>query len=286
MEAFLELNLAAVSKIIDNALDEDIGERDITSELVVPEQTIAAMAFVNREEVIACGVEVVPMVFKKLNRDVKYIINVEDGETVPPMTDMIIVEGNARSLLTAERTALNVFQRMCSVATLTRNYVKAVEGTKAIILDTRKTMPGLREIDKYACFTGGAWNHRFKLDDGLLIKDNHIETVASLKEAVRRAKAGVTDGMRVEVECETLEQVYEALEAKADVIMLDNMSPDMVRKAVNLVNDKVPTEASGGINLENVRAYAETGVDFISIGRLTHSVMCVDIGMDFRVGYI
>ena len=190
------------------------------------------------------------------------------------------VNGSARSILAAERVALNLLQRMCGIATETAKYVEAVKETHCKILDTRKTMPGLRALDKYAVLCGGGQNHRMRLDDAVLIKDNHIAIVGSLREAVLAAKAGVPTTMQIEVECDTLEQVSEALEAGAQMLLLDNMSLDDLREAVTLAKGKARCEASGGVTLKTVTAIAETGVDYISVGALTHSVRAADIGLD------
>jgi nicotinate-nucleotide pyrophosphorylase (carboxylating) len=190
------------------------------------------------------------------------------------------VEGLARGLLAVERTALNFLQHLSGVATLTAQYVERIAGTRAVLIDTRKTTPGLRALEKHAAHLGGARNHRLRLDDGVLIKDNHISVCGSIASAVRRARAGVPVLTRIEVECDTLQQVNEALEAGADMILLDNMSLEDLRRAVALSGGRVPLEASGGVRLENIRAIAETGVDFISVGRITQSAPAVDIGLD------
>lgn len=190
------------------------------------------------------------------------------------------LRGNARAMLTAERSALNTLQHLSGIATLTRRYVDAIAGTGAVLLDTRKTIPGLRMLDKYAARMGGATNHRMRLDDGLLIKDNHVGVAGGVAEAVRRAKAANT-GLQIQVEVDRLEQIQPALEAGAERLLLDNMKPAMLREAVALVAGQVPLEASGGVNLDTIRDIAETGVDFISVGRMTQSAPAVDIGLEY-----
>jgi nicotinate-nucleotide pyrophosphorylase (carboxylating) len=193
------------------------------------------------------------------------------------------LEGNARAMLTAERSALNTLQHLSGIATLTRRYVDAIAGTDATVLDTRKTIPGLRLLDKYAARMGGAENHRMRLDDGMLIKDNHVAACGGVGEAVRRARAANT-GLQVQVEVDRVDQIEPALAAGADRLLLDNMSPPMLREAVALVGGRVPLEASGGVNLDTIRAIAETGVDYVSVGRITQSAPAVDIGLDYAVG--
>lgn len=276
----MELDWVAVDRIIDAALAEDIGTGDITSHLTVPGDAVRRLSFVNREPLVVCGTQVVERVCRKCDPTVQVTIHVQDGKKVRESTSLIAVEGNARALLAAERTALNLFQRMCGVATLTRAYVEAIVGTKAEILDTRKTMPGLRVLDKYATRTGGARNHRIRLDDAILIKDNHIAFCGGVAKAVTTARAHAPKGMRVEVECDTIAQLLEALEAGAEAILLDNMPLASLREAVVLAKGKATLEASGNATLHTVRAIAETGVDFISVGRITHSAPAVDVGLD------
>jgi nicotinate-nucleotide pyrophosphorylase (carboxylating) len=205
---------------------------------------------------------------------------VRDGERVKAGAAMGRVEGPARGLLAVERTALNFLQHLSGIATLTAQYAERVVGTRAVLIDTRKTIPGLRALEKHAAHLGGARNHRLRLDDGVLIKDNHISVCGSLTAAVERARAGAPVLTKIEVECDTLEQVREAIEAGADMILLDNMGLEDMRQAVALSGGRIPLEASGGVRLENIRAIAETGVDFISVGRITQSAPAVDIGLD------
>jgi len=279
----VEPNLKEIERIISAALAEDIGKGDITAELLIPESATAKLSFVNREPIVVCGMGIVPLVFKQLSASIKITAHAKDGDSVPVRTTLLDVHGPARAILTAERTALNLMQRMSAVATLTSRYVEAVRGTKAVILDTRKTMPGLRDLDKYAVRTGGGRNYRMRLDDGILIKDNHIALSGSITQALKLAIAGNHAGLPIEVECDTLAQVEEALAAGAKAILLDNMSLDELRSAVRLASGRATLEASGNVTLDTVRLIAETGVDCISVGRLTHSALSVDIGLDISV---
>lgn len=278
----MQLNPQEVQRIIDTALAEDIGRGDITAQLLIPDIATARMQFVNREPLVVCGVEIIRQVFHTLNTSVQCEAKVRDGAHVTSRQTLMEVAGPARTLLTGERTALNLLQRMSSVATLTAKYVERVQGTKAKILDTRKTMPGLRILDKYAVTMGGGRNHRMRLDDGILIKDNHIALCGGVAAAVKKARAGAK-GLPVEVECDTLAQLEEAVKAGADIIMLDNMTPQQMEEAVKLVAGRAKLEASGGVSLETVRSIAETGMDYISVGRLTHSAPSVDIGLDINM---
>ncbi len=279
----MEVNLKEVGRIIAAALAEDIGAGDVTAQLLIPETATATLTFVNREPLTMCGGWIVPRVFAHVNAAVATTVHVTEGRNASHPTALIEVSGNARAILTAERTALNLLQRMCAVATNATKYVEAVQGTKAVVLDTRKTMPGLRELYKYAVRTGGASNHRMRLDAAILIKDNHIAVCGSVALAFRRAQEGNAGNLPIEIECDTLAQVQEALAAGAVRIMLDNMSLEQVREAVRINNWRAKLEASGNVSLANVRAVAETGVDFISVGRLTSSVVNVDIGLDVVV---
>jgi nicotinate-nucleotide pyrophosphorylase (carboxylating) len=269
-----------IDRIIHAALAEDIGPGDVTSQRLIPESLQARLAFVNREEITACGAEVAQRVFHTLDASLQVRVHVRDGQKVEKGTCIIEVSGAARPILTAERTALNLFQRMCSVATETAKYVEAVKGTKAVILDTRKTMPGLRMLDKYAVRAGGGQNHRMGLYDMVMIKDNHIAICGGIKAALERAGHDVP----VETECDTLQQVQEALEAGATCILLDNMENEKLRQAVAMNRNRAKLEASGNMSLARVRSVAETGVDYISVGSITHSVRQVDIGLDIVVG--
>jgi nicotinate-nucleotide pyrophosphorylase (carboxylating) len=266
--------------LIEAALTEDIGHGDLTSELVIPPEQQATLTLTARERLVVAGIGIAARVFDRVDPSLQCTILVNDGYEVDAGSGLLEVTGNARAILMAERTALNFLGRMCGVATLTSRYVNAVKGTGAKILDTRKTIPGWRMLDKYAVRMGGGHNHRLRLDDGVLIKDNHIAVCGSLSMAVERARAGAPALTMIEVECDTLAQVQEALAAGADMILLDNMSPDQLREAVAMGQGRARFEASGNVTLETIRAIAETGVDAISIGRLTHSALQVDIGLD------
>jgi nicotinate-nucleotide pyrophosphorylase (carboxylating) len=264
--------------IIKRALAEDIGSGDITSQLLIPDNQQAEMAFVARHDMVACGLFIPEIVYAQLGGDVSVGVVVKEGDVVGKNTVLAIARGNARILLTGERVALNIMQRMCGVATITSVYVEAVRGTKAVILDTRKTMVNLRFMDKYAVTVGGGKNHRMRLDDMVLIKDNHIALCGGVKQAVIKARAGTK--LPIVVECDTLAQVQEAITVSPDRILLDNMDNETLKQAVTLVAGKIPLEASGGVSLATVRAIAETGVDYISVGKITHSVPAADIGAD------
>ena len=271
-----------IERLIETALAEDLGERgkegDCTSQATIPEKTPLRVSLVTREDIVPAGLKIALEVFRRLSPDCHQEVLVQDGEEALAGTVLAHISGDARSLLTAERTALNILQHLSGIATLTRTYVEEVAGTNTVILDTRKTTPGLRRFEKYAVALGSASNHRMGLYDGVLIKDNHIAACGSIDQAVASAKEkGLTD---IEVECDTLSQVEKALVAGVDRILLDNMDNDTLRGAVATVAGRIPLEASGGVTIETVRAIAETGVDFISIGRLTQSAPAVDIGLD------
>lgn len=262
-------------------LQEDIGRGDITSLSVIPEDVTAHYRFVAREPMVVSGMNLAMMLLAMMDERIEVKPEVLDGAFVPAGASLLEVKGPARSILAVERTALNMLQHLSGIATLTAQYVDAVEGVPVRIVDTRKTTPGLRELQKYAVRCGGGYNHRIGLDDGILIKDNHLAIVGSIAEAVSRARVAAPQLMKIEVECDTLDQVREAVAAKADVILLDNMDTTMLKEAVGLCKAAhITTEASGGVSLNTVRAIAETGVDIISIGRLTHSAPAVDIGLD------
>jgi nicotinate-nucleotide pyrophosphorylase (carboxylating) len=260
------------------ALAEDVGEGDVTTEATVGEDATGSAEILLKEPGVVCGLAMVETVFRALDSEVRVEALVEEGALVESGTAAARVTGSLRAILTGERTALNFLGRLSGIATLTRRYVDAVEGTGAAILDTRKTTPGLRDLEKHAVAVGGGRNHRFRLDDGVLIKDNHLLAAGSIREAVERVRA-VTP-LPVEVECDSIEQVSEALDAGADAILLDNMTPDGILAAVVLVRGRARLEASGGVTLENVRTIAETGVDEISVGALTHSARSLDVSLE------
>ncbi len=274
-----KLNKAELDRIIRTALAEDLGGGDITSELTIPADAKAEMQFIAGEKLVACGTFIPNLVFRELGK-AKAVVHVPDGKYIKKGALLATATGNARALLAGERVALNLMQRMSGVATLTYRYVDAVAGTKAKVLDTRKTMPGLRILDKYAVSVGGGRNHRMRLDDMVLIKDNHIAVCGSLSKAMRRARNAK---LPVVVECDTLDQVKEALKSNPDRILLDNMSNAELKMAVAMAHGKVPLEASGGVSLATVRGIAETGVDYISVGKLTHSAPAADIRADIKI---
>ena len=271
---------------IGEFLSEDIGRGDITTQATVPDETSGMGRFLAKEKLVVCGIAVAEAVFMQLDEDSPEIeTTANDGDEVEAGTVFATLKGYADVLLTGERLALNLLQRMSGVATLTRQYVKAIEGTNAQIIDTRKTTPGLRMLEKYAVTVGGGKNHRFGLDDGVLIKDNHIALAGGITEAVTAAKLKVGHLHKIEVEISNWAQMREALEAGADIVMLDNQTPEEARKLVEMarqINPAVLLEASGGMDLEKVRSFAEAGVDLISVGRLTHSARAVDISFKIQ----
>jgi nicotinate-nucleotide pyrophosphorylase (carboxylating) len=273
-------------ELVCAALREDIGSGDATTLATVPEGLIASAVMVAREPLVVCGLDLAEAVFHEVSPAIEIQRLSHDGERVTRGQTLLHLRGPARGLLTAERVALNFVQRLSGIATLTSRFVEAVAGTSAKILDTRKTTPGLRALEKYAVTQGGGVNYRIGLYDQILIKDNHLEALRleppnAIEAAVRRARAQYPQ-LEVEVEADTLDQVQQALLAGADCILLDNMSVEDLRAAVWLVNGKAKTEASGGVSLPTVRAIAETGVDFISVGGLTHSARASDIALDFE----
>jgi len=267
--------------LISSFLEEDIGAGDITAESIFQPDQVGSANLVAREKMVIAGIDVAREVFLVQNSSIDCEIKMEDGEVADPGDVLLVVKGPVVDLLKAERVSLNLLQRMCGIATLTSRYVKRVQGSPVRITDTRKTTPGLRVLEKYAVRAGGGHNHRYNLADGVLIKDNHIAACGSIAEAVTRVRTIIPHTIRVEVEVETLEQVKECLGCGVEIIMLDNMSPEIMVKAVELVNGKALVEASGGISLDTVEAIAKTGVDIISIGALTHSAPSCDIGMDW-----
>jgi len=258
-------------------LAEDVGDGDVTAEAVVPAEARLDAALLLKERGVVCGLEVVEAVFRELDPDVDFEPLVHDGGVVHG--EVARIAGNARALLTGERTALNLLGRLSGIATLTRLYVEAVAGTGAVILDTRKTTPGLRALEKLAVRAGGGTNHRFGLFDAVLIKDNHLRLGGGVAESVRRARE---TGLSVEVECETLDDVRAALDEGADTILLDNMTVPQLGEAVAVVRGRARTEASGGVRLDTVREIAATGVDAISVGALTHGARSLDVSMEVR----
>ena len=270
----------ALRAAIEAWLAEDIGRGDLTTEIMIPPGATAEFAMVARHDMVVCGVGLAAEVFRQHVPGCTVEIARPDGARARKGETIARVAGPARGLLTAERTALNLLQFLTGIATLTAAYAERVKGTGATLVDTRKTLPGFRMLSKYATAVGGARNHRLALDDGVIIKDNHIAVHGSIAAAVARARAATPSLTKIEVECDTLEQVHEAVRAGADVIMLDNMDAAAMRRAVTIVDGRAELEASGGITLETVREKAATGVDYISVGRITHSAPAADIGLD------
>jgi len=275
----MDLSWADVERIIDGALREDTPGGDVTTNLLFDPEEQATGIFRAKARGVVAGLPVAERVFRKLDPLSRFTPQVKDGDPVAPGVELAQVVCRRRALLTGERVALNLMQRMSGIATQAAQFVAAVQGLPVTILDTRKTAPGLRMLDKYAVRVGGATNHRLTLSDLAMVKDNHIRLAGGIWPAVRKIRALAPPGLRIEVECANLNQVQEAIEAGADVIMLDNMMPSLLREAVHLINKRSQVEASGNITLETVRAVAETGVDFISVGRLTHSAPALDISM-------
>ncbi len=271
-----------LQRIIQVALQEDIGTGDVTTQATVDPSVVSRAELVAKEEFVLAGIKVAEQVFKALDPEISFEALVEDGQAVKRGDVLAWIKGSAATLLQGERVSLNLLQRMSGIATLTAKFVAEVDGTKAKIVDTRKTMPGLRVLDKYSVRAGGGTNHRTSLYDGVLIKENHIRAAGGITPAIERARKRIPHTLKIEVETTSLEEVSEALAAGADIIMLDNMGLKQMEEAVALINGKAQSEASGGINLETVRAIAETGVDLISVGALTHSSRAVDISMLFE----
>lgn len=269
-----------MSRLIDLWLAEDIGSGDLTSQTMIDADARATFDMNARQAMIVAGVEVAGAVFKHYDPAIEVAIKVADGDRAAPKTVLLRVSGPARSLLTAERAALNIVQHLSGIATETARYVEVIAGTRAKLIDTRKTTPGLRMLEKHAVVCGGGSSHRLGLDGGIMIKDNHIAISGSITAAVARARAGAPLLTKIEVECDRLDQVREALAARADVIMLDNMSLADMREAVKLVDGRIPIEASGGVRFDTIRGIAETGVDFISTSKITQAAPAVDIGLD------
>jgi nicotinate-nucleotide pyrophosphorylase (carboxylating) len=275
----MSLDLDRVRRVVRQALDEDVGAGDVTTESTVPDSAQARAVLVAKQELVAAGLDVAREVFRAQDPALRWEPEAEEGQRFFPGTVLATVRGRARSVLTAERVALNFLQRLCGVATMTRRFVEAVEGTPARIRDTRKTTPLLRFLEKHAVEVGGGVPHRERLDTGVLVKDNHVRLAGSVRQATLRALAGAGD-LEVEVEVETLEQMEEAIAAGAHMVLVDNFTPEAVVAAVRQANGRVPIEVSGGVRLDNVRAYAAAGPDFIAIGALTHSAPAMDISLE------
>ena len=271
--------LLAADKFIKMALEEDINSEDVTTNSVMPHYKKGQVELICKEDGIVAGLQVFQRVFQLLDPKTEVVFDVQDGEVVQKGQHMATVVGDIRVLLSGERTALNYLQRMSGIATYTNKVVKLLEGTKTTLLDTRKTTPCMRIFEKYAVTVGGGSNHRYNLSDGVLLKDNHIDAAGSVKAAVLAAKAYAPFVRKIEVETESLGQVQEALEAGADIIMLDNMTPDMMAEAVKLIDGRAKTECSGNITKENIEKITAIGVDYVSSGALTHSAPILDISL-------
>lgn len=275
------LNGFEIDEMIKAALREDISLGDITTDNLVDNKSVSAAVYIAKQSGIIAGLDVSERVFKILDSDVEFIKKVEDGAFVNKGDIIAEIKGNTRALLKAERTSLNYLQHLSGIATKTNEFVNRVKGFPVRIVDTRKTTPGLRGLEKYAVKAGGGHNHRYCLSDGVLIKDNHIKAAGGIKEAINRVRNSIPHTIKIEVETESLEQVNEALDAGADIIMLDNMSLQMMKEAVGVINKRALVEASGNVCLDNVYDVAGTGVDIISVGELTHTVKAFDISMRF-----
>jgi nicotinate-nucleotide pyrophosphorylase (carboxylating) len=270
-----------LGEFVPRVLAEDLGSGgDVTSKATIEAHARFTAEMNCREPIVVAGLDIAIAFFRACDREVRIERLAKDGDAMPAGAVLLRLDGNARAMLAAERSALNTLQHLSGIATMTRRYVEAIEGTGATLLDTRKTIPGLRLLEKYAARMGGAENHRMRLDDGLLIKDNHVGVAGGVAQAVRAAKE-YGSSLPIQVEVDRVEQIEPALVAGADRLLLDNMKPDMLREAVKLVAGRVPLEASGGVNLDTVRAIAESGVDYISVGRITQSAPAVDIGLDY-----
>jgi len=276
----MDLDPRVLRELAGTFLNEDIGHGDVTTEAVIDPDARGAARIEAREPFVVAGLDIARACFELLDQSIAWTPVAPDGTRVDTGDVLVRIEGSLGPILTAERTALNLLQRLSAVATLTSRFVAEIAGTRAQIIDTRKTTPGMRILEKAAVRVGGGGNHRFGLDDGILIKDNHVRAAGGVAEAVKRARNAAPHGLVVEIEVTTLDELAEALDAGAQAILLDNMDPTTVRQAVERVDSSAVVEASGGIDLDNVRAYAETGVDLISIGALTHSAGSVDISLE------
>jgi len=279
----MDLDIEKLRHIINGALAEDIGDGDVTTNLIIPPSQFGKGVFISKEDGVLAGIDVAQLVFEGVDRDVTFKKYLKDGDKLTPKVSIAEVEGRVKSFLTAERVALNFLQRLSSIATLTAKFVEKVKGTKAKIIDTRKTTPSLRNLEKYAVRVGGGENHRFGLYDMILIKDNHIEAAGGIVEAINRVKKGNKKGLKIEVETQSLKEVEDALNCGVDRIMLDNMSVKDIRKAVELIKGNIELEVSGRVNLNNVSSIASTGIDYISVGSLTHSAKSIDISFEIMI---
>lgn len=273
-----------VRAAVAQSLEEDLGlSGDITSQACLPADSRAQVVMATRRDGVVSGTQLAIEAFRQMDPRITVSVLKPDGATIKKGDVLLTVEGNARAVLSAERTALNFMGRMCGIATLTAAYVARIAHTKARVLDTRKTTPGLRAFEKYAVLCGGGVNHRFGLFDAILIKDNHVGVAGGVKPALQRAKQHASSMVKIEIEVDTLDQLAQVLEEGADIVMLDNMEPDRLREAVAMIAGRIVTEASGGVTLDSIREIAETGVDYISSGALTHSAPVLDIGLDIQI---
>lgn len=276
------LNKEYINHLIDIALEEDVKDGDVTTNALIPESSMAVATMTAKAEGIIAGLPVARMVFEKLYPETIWTEHFKEGDKVNKGDVIVSIESTFRTLLTGERLALNFLQRMSGVATETNKYVTELEGFSTKLLDTRKTLPCFRLLDKYSVKTGGGTNHRIGLFDLAMIKDNHIKVAGGIANAVKQVRSSISSDIRIEVETSTLDEVKQALKAGADIIMLDNMSNDMMSEAVKIINSKAETEASGNMSIPRLKGVASTGVDFISVGALTHSVMALDISMNIQ----
>lgn len=268
-----------IDRLITTALEEDIHYVDVTSDYLLDDDHMSEAYYLAKDSGVLCGITIAKRVFEKVGGAFHMDIQIHDGEAVQKGDIIATMSGSTKTLLKGERTALNILQHMSGIATATHQCVELVSGTRAQITDTRKTLPGLRQLQKYAVTVGGGKNHRYNLSDGAMLKDNHIDAYGGITPAVQALRQKIGHMVKIEVEVRTLEELREALDAKADIIMLDNMSCEEMRKAVEITKGCVPLEASGNVTAETIRSIAETGVDIISLGALTHSVKCFDISM-------
>lgn len=268
-----------VDDYIINTLKEDITSEDVSTNAVMPEDKQGRADLICKQDGIVCGLDVFERTFKILDDTSRFEANFKDGDFVKKGDLIGVIYGDVKAILSGERTALNYLQRMSGIATMTREYVNELDGYKTVLLDTRKTTPNMRPFEKHAVKVGGATNHRYNLSDGVLLKDNHIGAAGSVTKAIEMAKAYAPFVRKIEIETETLEQVKEALDAGADIIMLDNMDNDTMRKAVEMIDGKAQTECSGNVTKERLKEIAEIGVDFVSCGALTHSAMIMDVSL-------
>jgi nicotinate-nucleotide pyrophosphorylase (carboxylating) len=278
------LDNMTIDRIINNALEEDLGWGDVTTDSTIPEEAVIKGNFTAKAEGVVCGIEICRRVFEIVDKCIEFQVFMKDGQRAMAGDVIATINGSARSILKGERTALNFFQRMSGIATMTDKFVSRTFGLKVKIVDTRKTVPGLRILDKYSVKVGGGFNHRFNLSDMVLIKDNHIKAAGGITPAVAAARKNVSHAVKIEVEVESIRELMDAIDAGVDIVMLDNMTLDMMREAVGIAKGRVLLEASGNMAIEgarNVRAVAETGVDIISVGALTNSVEALDISLRF-----